>query len=168
MMMADSKNCPLANGTFSVASYKVDGLTCGGCEINLTNAFEAADGVVMVPNVSYADGSAKVIYDPTLTNPEALTKVISDAGYKGEIVPAVAVTTGSGDKSKAACSAKGATANANGSATCPHATKGANATTASAAGCSSACSQLTSAEREAFCNKFCKSHKKSDKKSKDI
>lgn len=165
------KDCPLANGTFSVAVYKVDGLTCGGCELNLTNAFEAAEGVVMVPTVSYTDGAAKVIYDPTLTNPEALTKVISDAGYKGEIAPAVSVSNNATatTRSSAGCSAsKGATANASGSAACPHAIKGANATTIASAGCSTACSQLTSAERKAFCNKFCKSDKKTDKKSKDI
>jgi len=191
------KDCPLANGTFTVAVYKVDGLTCGGCEINLTNAFEASEGVVMVPNVSYADGTAKVIYDPTLTNPDALTKVISDAGYKGEIIPAVAVSNSSDGATasmKKGCSmgsmAKGegtasmkkgcsmgsmAKADGNSASMKSGCQMGHRMTNADGSmdmsHCSMGASQLTASEMKAFCQKFCmsgaKATKTSAKKSKD-
>jgi len=88
----DCSNCPLATGKFAVVSMKVSGMTCGSCESKLTQKFEKTNGIVFVANVSSADGSAKVIYDKSLAKESDVVQAVLDAGYKGEIVPAVSVT----------------------------------------------------------------------------
>ncbi|MDF1544372.1 MAG: cation transporter [bacterium] len=108
------------NCDFTQISIK--GMTCGGCESGVKTALMTAPGVRKVVRVSYKDELAVVAVDRAKFCEQTATKMITDQGYKAEIIPAVA-TTGvaapakmMGDKSacsktctskeKAACAAK--------------------------------------------------------------
>ena len=99
----------------------IEGMTCGGCESSIKTALLEAPGVVKVVRVSYKDGTAIVAVDREKFNGQTTAKMITDKGYKAEIIPAVAVSTDapakmtgatSGcsktctSKEKAACAAK--------------------------------------------------------------
>lgn len=66
------------------AAFKVTGMTCAGCEATIKLALEQTAGVKSA-EVSYDRGEAVAEYDPNVTTPEKLGKVISDAGYPAEI-----------------------------------------------------------------------------------
>lgn len=183
-------DCALSGGKYSVAIVNVDGMTCGGCEGKLTQAFNNTDGVVWVAAVSHSDGVAKIIYDNSLADSDDMVRLVNESGFKGSLMPAVAVTNidaKSDGKAactaeqkaaceklgKAACSAEQkAACEKSGKACC--ADKGAKktsatTTTASADHCKSAkegseCSKLTNSERAGFCAKYCKSDSKDSKK----
>jgi P-type Cu+ transporter len=59
------------------------GLHCAACVARVERALTAAPGVELA-TVNLATRQARVRYDPGLTNLEALTKVITDAGYEVE------------------------------------------------------------------------------------
>ncbi|HSG98727.1 MAG TPA: heavy-metal-associated domain-containing protein [candidate division Zixibacteria bacterium] len=180
------ENCKLETGKYAVAIMKVDGMTCGGCESGLTSKFEKTNGVLWVASVSHVNHSAKVIYEKSACTAEDLAKLVNDAGYQAEIVPAVmntlvddnAAKSSCADKhasltdaDKAACAAKMAKMTdaekaaceakcASKATTTTASTDEAKATMASAKTCEgSVCSQLTEAEHAAFCAKFCVSEK---------
>jgi copper chaperone CopZ len=54
------------------------GMSCGGCVNSVRGALSKAPGVL---DAQVKVGSATVSYDPALTNPEALRRVITQAGY---------------------------------------------------------------------------------------
>jgi len=56
----------------------ITGMSCGGCVSNIRNALSKTAGV---KDAQVTVGSATVSYDPALTNPEALRRVITQAGY---------------------------------------------------------------------------------------
>ena len=56
----------------------VSGMTCEHCSCNVKRALEAVAGV-RVENVK--QGSAKVEFDPSLTNPGAIADAVTEAGY---------------------------------------------------------------------------------------
>lgn len=177
-------DCALSSGKFAVAVMNVDGMTCGGCENKLTMAFEKADGVIWVAAVSHSDGVAKVIFDKSITKADDMVRLVSETGYKAEIMTAVATTTVDADASdklvktgkagctaaeKAACASKASatTASADKAACSSKGASKAGVTTASADHCKSSgseCSKLTSAERAGFCAKYCKSETEDSKK----
>ncbi|WP_301200601.1 heavy metal translocating P-type ATPase, partial [Corynebacterium stationis] len=57
----------------------VTGMTCTSCSSRVERKLNKVDGVNAT--VNYATESASVSYDPSLTAPEDLIKVIQDAGY---------------------------------------------------------------------------------------
>ena len=59
---------------------KVTGMTCGGCNSNVTKALNAVNEIVNV-NVSLSDANATVEYDEKMTSPEQLKLAIKEAGY---------------------------------------------------------------------------------------
>jgi mercuric ion transport protein len=63
------------------AKLEIKGMTCAGCESSVNHALFSKKGVVET-KASYQAGMAKVMYDPTLTNPEVLKKAIEEeVGY---------------------------------------------------------------------------------------
>ena len=50
---------------------KIDGMTCEGCAVVIESILENVKGVIDA-NVSFAKGTAIVLYDPSLTNPKQI------------------------------------------------------------------------------------------------
>ena len=61
----------------------VGGMHCAACVARVERALTAAPGVELA-TVNLATRQAKVKFNPRLTNPAALTKVITEAGYEVE------------------------------------------------------------------------------------
>ena len=75
-----------ATPTTEVCTLKVSGMTCSGCEAAVRMAARSVDGVTDV-KVSYAKGNAEVTFDPSMTTPDAIAKVVTDkSGFKAEPV----------------------------------------------------------------------------------
>lgn len=62
-------------------SIKIEGMMCGHCQMHVTKALSAAEGVVGV-KVTLDPGQAKVNYDPEKITLEGIKGVINEAGYK--------------------------------------------------------------------------------------
>lgn len=63
------------------AEFKVQGMTCGGCERSVQNALTSHKGV----SAAKADRNAGVVsveFDPALIQRPALEKAITEAGFK--------------------------------------------------------------------------------------
>ncbi|MFQ5607667.1 MAG: cation transporter [Candidatus Zixiibacteriota bacterium] len=176
--VAEHANCPLSSGTMAVAALNIKGMTCGGCEATLTDRLNKVPGIVMVASISSADGRAKVVYDKTLAKNADFAGAINDDRYSAQIVPAVAITTGDdkpaklAQSGKATCSysakaskagSKHAGCLSKGSSLTKGDTKSSDAKVVFASGDLNCCSQLTKAERDAFCAKFCKDETKEGK-----
>jgi copper chaperone CopZ len=56
----------------------ITGMSCGGCVNNVRSAFAKIAGVT---DAQVTVGAATVTYEPKLTNPEALRRAITQAGY---------------------------------------------------------------------------------------
>jgi len=62
-------------------TLKVGGMTCGGCVASVTRVVRALPGVASA-DVSLADGSATVEFDPGRTTAEQIKRAIEMAGYQ--------------------------------------------------------------------------------------
>ena len=62
-------------------TIKVEGMSCGHCQMTVTNAIS---GVADVSNVevSLKDGQATVDYDESKTNTDTIKAAVVEAGYK--------------------------------------------------------------------------------------
>ncbi|MFZ2049044.1 MAG: heavy metal translocating P-type ATPase [Minisyncoccia bacterium] len=60
--------------------YKIRGMHCASCAGIIEKTFKKTEGVEMA-EVNYGTESAKIKFDNTKTNPEALSKKIEDLGY---------------------------------------------------------------------------------------
>ena len=58
----------------------VTGMKCGGCEDNVKTKLNAVDGVVSV-EASHKENTVNVEFDADKTTAEAITAVISEAGF---------------------------------------------------------------------------------------
>ena len=56
----------------------ITGMSCGGCVNNVRTAFSRISGVT---DAQVTVGEATVTYEPKLTNPDALRRAVTDAGY---------------------------------------------------------------------------------------
>ena len=82
-------------GKCATLTLNVNGMTCGGCESSVKEALLSDKGVIKVVSVDYKEGKAVVCYDPDKVESGKLAALVSDKGYKAEVVPAVA-TSGTG------------------------------------------------------------------------
>jgi copper chaperone len=64
----------------SEVTIKVQGMSCGGCVRNVTNVLKSLSGVNEA-DVSLAQASATVQYDPGQIDPAALRQAVEDAGF---------------------------------------------------------------------------------------
>ncbi len=62
-------------------TIKVEGMSCGHCQMTVTNAISGVAGVSNV-EVSLKDGQATVDYDESKTNTDAIKAAVVEAGYK--------------------------------------------------------------------------------------
>ena len=67
----------------TTAVFKVDGMTCGGCEVALRTAIGKLDGVERV-KASHKEGRAAVTYNQEKVTPEQILAAIDKLGYKAE------------------------------------------------------------------------------------
>ena len=65
-------------------TFKVDGMTCGGCAATVKRVVGMLPGVRGV-DVSLQSGSAEVEYDPAKTPPQKIVAAISDAGFDAQL-----------------------------------------------------------------------------------
>lgn len=63
------------------ADFIIKGMTCTSCEVHVNRAVNELDGIVNITS-SYEQGNAKVEFDKSKTNPEAIEKAINSTGYK--------------------------------------------------------------------------------------
>jgi len=62
------------------ATFKLSGLHCTSCSLNIDGALEETKGVLS-SSTSYAKSQTTISYDPSLITKDALVKVITDQGY---------------------------------------------------------------------------------------
>jgi len=58
---------------------RIDGMSCQHCVMSVRRALESVEGVA---TAEVTVGSARVLYDETKTDPEALRQAIEAAGYR--------------------------------------------------------------------------------------
>lgn len=61
-------------------TFKVSGMTCGGCSSSLEKKLAAEDGVSKAI-ASHDENTATVTYDPAIVGELRLVDVIEDAGF---------------------------------------------------------------------------------------
>ncbi len=61
--------------------FKISGMHCSSCAINIDGALEDTDGVVEA-KTSYAKGQVEVRFDEGKLNPEKIKEIISGTGYE--------------------------------------------------------------------------------------
>lgn len=65
--------------------FKIDGMHCTSCSMNIDGELEDLDGVVS-SNTSYAKSEAKVVYDPEKITPTQLKEAIEGLEYSANQV----------------------------------------------------------------------------------
>jgi copper chaperone CopZ len=63
------------------AEFKVQGMTCGGCERSVQNALTSRPGVLNA-KADRASGTVSVEFDPGQIQQATLAKAISEAGFQ--------------------------------------------------------------------------------------
>ena len=92
--LATAEECAtLCSKSSEVRVVSIEGMTCGGCEESIRATLAKAPGVLKVINVSYQDGIALVAVDKNKVCTTTMAKMVTDKGYKAEVIPAVASTT---------------------------------------------------------------------------
>jgi len=82
MLVADDSADESANSTVT-AVFKVEGMTCGGCEVGVRMNVKKLDGVEEV-EASYEKGRAEVTYDAAKVTLEQIEAAIERLGYAAE------------------------------------------------------------------------------------
>ena len=62
-------------------SFDVDGMSCAGCEGNVSEALNGLQGVESV-NADHDNGTVSVAYEEEKTNATEMTDAIEGAGYE--------------------------------------------------------------------------------------
>ncbi len=75
----------VATATQTTVYYRVEGMTCAGCEGHAREAIQSISGVTSV-QVSYKDGSAQVIWS-SLPDHAAVSDAVAGLGYRANEVP---------------------------------------------------------------------------------
>ncbi len=76
-------------------TFKVGGMTCGGCVDAVTKVLKGVEGVKDVA-VSLTPGEATIEFDESATSPEQLRATVQKAGYEVD-------AAGSSSQSKGGC-----------------------------------------------------------------
>ncbi len=63
----------------SEIALKIEGMSCGHCVMSVKKAIDGVDGV---NNSDVEVGSAKVTYDESKTDSDAIAGAVTNAGYK--------------------------------------------------------------------------------------
>ena len=73
-----------SNSEGVTATFKVQGMTCGGCEVGVKRVVKKLDGVVQV-KASHKKGTAEVTYEPEKVTTEQIVEAIETLGYTAEL-----------------------------------------------------------------------------------
>ena len=65
--------------------FRVEGMTCGGCEAGVRMKVKKLAGVEKV-EASYETKRARVSYDPKIVTPQRIIAAIKDLGYSAELI----------------------------------------------------------------------------------
>lgn len=76
----ESKTVVASNAEAKTTEFKIDGMTCTGCEEHVKSEVNKLTGVVNT-RVSYQSGNAIVEFDQAETNVEEIEKAIARTGY---------------------------------------------------------------------------------------
>ena len=76
---------PGASTPVVTSLFKVEGMTCGGCEASVKLAVKRLDGVQAVA-ASHKEKRATVTYDAKRVTPQAIVEAIEKLGYKAELI----------------------------------------------------------------------------------
>jgi len=68
----------------TTAQLSIDGMTCGGCTASVTKVLKQIQGVSDA-QVSLAEASAVVTYDPGKTTPAQLKAAVEAAGFSATL-----------------------------------------------------------------------------------
>lgn len=68
-------------GTILRKVLKIDGMTCTSCEMRIENRLKKTDGILEA-YVSYANGTAKISYDPRMISLSKIIEIIEKLDYK--------------------------------------------------------------------------------------
>jgi copper chaperone CopZ len=68
----------------ATSTFRVTGMTCGGCEVGVEKVVKKLEGVEEV-TASYGDKQAVVSYDPAKVTPQAIIAAIEKLGYQAEL-----------------------------------------------------------------------------------
>ncbi len=63
---------------------RVEGMTCGGCEVGVRLAVGRLPGIETVA-ASYVEQRAEVTYDPARVGPEEIVAAVEGLGYEAEL-----------------------------------------------------------------------------------
>ena len=72
------------NAQSTTSVFKVEGMTCGGCEVGVKMKVKKLEGVEKV-TASYEEGTATVTYRPETVTPEQIVTAIEDLGYSAHL-----------------------------------------------------------------------------------
>jgi copper chaperone CopZ len=67
-----------------VATFSVAGMTCSGCEYNVTSALRRVDGTLRA-QADHERGEATVTFDPDVTDIGRLVAAVSEVGYEARM-----------------------------------------------------------------------------------
>ncbi|HEC97780.1 MAG TPA: copper chaperone [Nitrospirae bacterium] len=62
-------------------TLEIEGMSCQHCVMRVKKAIDGIDGV---SSSEVSTGSAKIIYDDSRTDRDAIEKAVQDAGYKAK------------------------------------------------------------------------------------
>ncbi len=68
----------------ATATFRVHGMTCGGCEVGVERVVKKLDGVEEV-KASHKEGRAEVTYEPEKVTTEQIVEAIGTLGYTAEL-----------------------------------------------------------------------------------
>lgn len=88
IVSTDSEKEKDVNASLAVATFSVKGMTCGGCESQVSSTLASQDGVTEVMKVCHNSAKAIIKYNPEKADPVKIASVINKLGYETEIVPA--------------------------------------------------------------------------------
>ncbi len=74
------------NSNMHTQTYRVKGMHCASCSVNIEKTFKKTKGV-HTAEVNYGTETAKVSFDPQITNPHHLSKQIEPLGYSLVVEP---------------------------------------------------------------------------------
>ena len=76
---------PAAAGEEATSTFRVQGMTCGGCEVAVKTKVKKLDGIVSV-EASHEEGRAVVVHDPEKVSAADIEEAIESLGYEAELI----------------------------------------------------------------------------------
>lgn len=65
--------------------FKISGMHCTSCAMNIDGELEDTDGVTEA-STNYAKQETRVVYDPSLIEPDKIAEIIRNIGYTATLV----------------------------------------------------------------------------------